>query len=114
MSFCNNITPSCGTAYTTTLSDCDDLTLVTGLVNGNYYFTIVDKFGKGWTNQYAVVGGNVTLNLDNYSDGFFNEYSGYYEIFAHTLVNNYTRLNLTILGGTYNTILFTMSSTCCN
>lgn len=114
MSFCNNITPDCGLPYSTSLSDCNDLTLATGLVDGDYYFTIIDKFGQGWTNQYTVTGGNVTLNVTNYSDGFFNPYAGKYEIFAHTIINVFTKLTLTIGGSSYTSILFTMTTTCCS
>ena len=113
MSFCNNMTPTCDVCYTTTLTDCDDLTLTTGLADASYYFTIIDKFGKGHTYQYSVVAGDVTLLKANYPDGFFNEYSGKYEIFAHTLETTYTRLDLTISATIYKCILFDVTSTCC-
>jgi hypothetical protein len=114
MSFCDNQTPTCDVCYeNATLSDCGALTLTTGLADAPYYFTIIDKFGKGWTNQYSVVSGDVTLDTSNYSDGFFNPYAGKYEIFAHTLESTYTRLDLTISGSTYKCILFDVDVTCC-
>ena len=114
MSFCDNQTPSCDVCYETTLSDCNALTLTTGLADATYWFTIIDKFGKGWTNQYSVVGGDVTLTLANYSDGFFSSYAGKYEIFAHTLQSTYTRLDLTIDATTYKCIVFDVTVVCCN
>ena len=114
MSYCGNIDPTCDVCFTTSLTDCDDLTLATGFADGSYYFTIIDKFGKGHTNQYAVVGGNVTLLMSNYGGSFFNKYSGVYEIFAHTIINIFTRLTLTINAVEYTSILFTMNSNCCS
>jgi hypothetical protein len=114
MSFCDNQTPTCDVCYETTVTDCDALTLTTGLADGSYYFTIIDKFGKGWTNEYTVASGDITLDTTNYSDGFFNPYSGKYEIFAHTLESTYTRLDLTIDGATYKCIVFDSTVTCCN
>ena len=115
MSYCDNQTPTCDICYEqTTLTDCDALTLTTGLADATYWFTIIDKFGKGWTNQYAVVGGDITLLLSNYSDGFLNQYAGKYEIFAHTVETVYTRLTMTIDATSYECILFDVSIACCN
>jgi hypothetical protein len=115
MSFCDNQTPTCDVCYVNaTLTDCSALTLTTGLVDATYWFTIIDKFGKGWTSEYTVASGDITLNLDNYSDGFFNQYAGNYEIFAHAVETVYTRLTLTIATVEYECILFDVDTACCN
>lgn len=106
MSFCNNIESTCDTYYKQTLVDCDPISLTTGLADGDYWFTIIDKFGKGHTNQYSVVAGVLNIDKGLYSDEFFNKYSGYFEIFAHSVEDNYTRLDLTIAATTYKGILF--------
>jgi len=114
MSFCNNISPYCGTSYELVINSCENISINTGLADNTYFFTIVDKFNQGWTNQYEVLAGLITLDLTNYPSGFLNNLSGSYELFAHTLINNYTRLKLTINEVEYDTILLSSTVNCCN
>lgn len=112
MSFCDNQTPTCDTCNSITLT-CDNMKFDVGLSDGTYYFTIIDKFGKGWTNQYTVSSSSITLDLNNYPDGFISELSGKLELFAHTLENDFTRLDMDIEGTIYKCILITVDGVCC-
>ena len=112
MSFCDNQNPTCDVCYEQTITDCD-FTFTTGLEDATYFFTVIDKFGKGRTNQFDVVGGQLTLDKTDFPDGFFNSFSGYYEMFAHTTSSDYTRLNMTISDAEYKCINFNATSNCC-
>lgn len=63
MSFCTEHTPDCLTCYEGTLTDCQDLTITTDLIEGEiYWLQLYDKFDNVITSEITIgVDGALTI-----------------------------------------------------
>jgi len=97
----------CDLCYELTAVSCYGLiNLEVGLdANTSYTVFIQDKFVNYYTETIISDGiGSLLLNLDNFPDGLFTPFSGYYTISVSTNSLNNTFEDLTLEGETYSCI----------
>lgn len=96
----------CDECYQASYEWCEDITFVVGLTpSTNYGAVITNHFGQKYTQDVTTdTGGAFTLDADDFPEGFFNPYSGFYTLQV-TDANNVLQ-NLVIAYSEYDCITF--------
>lgn len=101
--------PSC---YEATVSSCDDIILKAGLTANTSYYVIIKKPGSTVIHQRQLTSdddGNITIPMDSFEAGFFNEYAGTFRLEVRAAADYPTVLELTFNEVEYTCVMFTMA-----